>query len=428
MKISVIVPYYQAVEYVGAALQTVLGQALPEGMSLELIVVMDGPDPSGRALIEQTAPGAIILAHPVNRGPAAARNTGLRHATGDYLAFLDADDLWPEHKLMREWTLLQQPGPGGIMLEAVFGLNQQFTTDATGGMVCEIPEWIFLVGCGLYRSSLIARVGGFDESLLLAEDSDWFFRIWESTNHWLLRFEVALLYRQHGGSLTAHRDRVGPHLRAIHRSMMRRRRRTGQTRPLPPLLQPLRIRHPERRASILLSALRACWQWDGRWDQFILIAESTGANASNPEWTVHSEPRRTGDGKWEFGRDERLAGLTRDTLAPLAAGRLVLFARADHQDHAERIALQVAWHLLFPQVRMSFVARRSGSARSGWHRETSPHWSTLAVCCDALPDMPPPTPNMHHRLFQWYVAERKTGLEPALIPWELVRGPFGKPA
>jgi glycosyltransferase involved in cell wall biosynthesis len=100
--VSVIIPAYNAARYVGAAVESVLAQSY---RPLEVIVVDDGStDDTGGALGRYG--GAVRYVRQPNRGPAAARNLGIRAATGRWLAFLDADDQWLPDKLRIQATCL----------------------------------------------------------------------------------------------------------------------------------------------------------------------------------------------------------------------------------------------------------------------------------------------------------------------------------
>ncbi|WP_309647526.1 glycosyltransferase family 2 protein [Nocardioides sp.] len=93
-RVSVVVPVYDVEDYVEECLESVLAQ---EGVDLEVIVVDDGSRDSSAARVERfvTPGGPVRLVRTDNHGLGAARNEGVRHATGDYLAFVDSDDIVP---------------------------------------------------------------------------------------------------------------------------------------------------------------------------------------------------------------------------------------------------------------------------------------------------------------------------------------------
>ncbi|WP_018077009.1 glycosyltransferase family 2 protein [Thiobacillus denitrificans] len=92
--ISVVMPCHNAAPYVEEAIASVLQQTYPQ---VELVVVDDGSTDGSADIVERLAiahPGRVTVQHQTNSGPYAARNQGLAHARGNFVAFLDADDTW----------------------------------------------------------------------------------------------------------------------------------------------------------------------------------------------------------------------------------------------------------------------------------------------------------------------------------------------
>jgi glycosyltransferase involved in cell wall biosynthesis len=102
--VSVIIPAYNAADYIGVALASVFGQSYTD---FEVIVINDGSTDSERLeLAIGPYLSRIIYLKQQNRGPSAARNLGIQHARGEYLAFLDSDDSWlPEYLTNRSFGL-----------------------------------------------------------------------------------------------------------------------------------------------------------------------------------------------------------------------------------------------------------------------------------------------------------------------------------
>src|SRR5262245_45516231 len=94
--VSVIIPTYNAEQYIVGTLFSVIGQRRPGLIEVEILVVDDNSTDGTRSAAEAVAasyPAAIqVIRQQRNCGPAAARNRGLRHATGNFICFLDADD------------------------------------------------------------------------------------------------------------------------------------------------------------------------------------------------------------------------------------------------------------------------------------------------------------------------------------------------
>lgn len=102
-KVSVVMPCYNNAPYVRQAVDSILQQDYP---NIELIVVDDGSNDNSLEVLASYGERIKVVSQP-NQGPAAARNNGIRHATGDYIAFLDSDDLWLQGKLSAQLEFLK---------------------------------------------------------------------------------------------------------------------------------------------------------------------------------------------------------------------------------------------------------------------------------------------------------------------------------
>jgi glycosyltransferase involved in cell wall biosynthesis len=115
-RISVIIPCHNAAPYIGATIQSVLAQTLP---ATEILVVDDGSDDDSLAVLAGFGERLRVFSQP-NGGPAAARNQAISHATGDFIAFLDSDDLWEPEKLARQMAEFSAyPETGLVFSEAI---------------------------------------------------------------------------------------------------------------------------------------------------------------------------------------------------------------------------------------------------------------------------------------------------------------------
>lgn len=122
--VSVILPVYDRCHTVGAAIDSVLGQSWRD---LELIVVDDASSDAIADLMAGISDRRVrFLRRPANGGAAAARNTGLAHARGAFIAFQDSDDLWLPGKLALQMRLLgAQPNDVGVVVgqKILYGLG-----------------------------------------------------------------------------------------------------------------------------------------------------------------------------------------------------------------------------------------------------------------------------------------------------------------
>lgn len=185
--VSVIIIFFNAEQFIIEAIESVFAQTYP---SWELLLVDDGSNDGGGALAQQYArqwPDKVhYVTHAggVNRGMSASRNLGLQHACGDYIAFLDADDVWLPQKLERQVELLQARPEAGMVYAPV-----QWWFDWTGepadqgrdfvnrlnvepGTLAAPPSLVTAlleretatVMGGLLRRAAASQVGGFEVS------------------------------------------------------------------------------------------------------------------------------------------------------------------------------------------------------------------------------------------------------------------------
>ena len=152
-------------------------------------------------------------------GQSAARNRGVAVSTGDLVAFLDADDLWPEEKLERQVeTLRTRPD-----VDVLFGQVRQFDEPAR----LRPPQPGLLWGAMLVRRSTIDRVGPFSTEWRVGELMEWLFRAREAGLKELLTADVVLFRRLHEANMSRDEESRIDHARIIRRALARRRGGVG---------------------------------------------------------------------------------------------------------------------------------------------------------------------------------------------------------
>ncbi|HEX9246063.1 MAG TPA: glycosyltransferase [bacterium] len=225
--VSVIIPVLNGEYFIKDAVANVLSQNYP---ALELIIVDDGSTDRTGEIISQL-PCDIRYFKQDNGGPASARNRGIRDASGEFIAFLDVDDLWPENNLrVLVDELLRDPeievihGYGQLM-----GKNPETNNYEYIGSPKE--SFRYYIGAGVYRRSVFAKVGLFDTTLVFGEDTDWFNRAREG-NVRIKRIEdVTLLVRRHGRNMTHGKNLVELNaLRTLKKALDRKR--ANETHPI----------------------------------------------------------------------------------------------------------------------------------------------------------------------------------------------------
>lgn len=121
-KVSVILPVYNVEQFVTEAINSVLAQTYTD---FELIIIDDGSTDRSMTICQQFTDPRIKLIRQQNRGLAGARNTGIRHAQGEYLAFLDSDDLWLSEKLDKHVAHLDNSPNVGVSFSRSAFIDQK---------------------------------------------------------------------------------------------------------------------------------------------------------------------------------------------------------------------------------------------------------------------------------------------------------------
>ena len=176
--ISVVIPAYNSSRTLLEALESVRGQTYP---AYEVIVVDDGSEPDEAKAVEEAARGCTVIRLPTNRGPSVARNRGVARATGEWVAFLDSDDLWLPRKLeLQVGHLNTHPG-----CRAVHCSVRRLGHDGEGSIhikravtfedLVEFPCPVFPSAVLMHRETLF-DVGLFDPTKRCCEDLDLFLR------------------------------------------------------------------------------------------------------------------------------------------------------------------------------------------------------------------------------------------------------------
>ncbi|MGE0598729.1 MAG: glycosyltransferase family 2 protein [Dehalococcoidia bacterium] len=195
--VSVIIPVYNGAQYLTEALESVRSQ---DYEPLEIIVADDGSTDDS-AVIAESFPGVRCLRLP-KCGVSRARNLAIEQASGEWLAFLDADDIWLPGKLAAQVAAgRDSDGPELIL------------THQTHRFEIAVPEWFrgprdgspslgFEPSSWLVRRSAFLAVGPFDETRTLGEDTDWYLRAMDSGVRNVHLAESFVIRRVHGQSTT----------------------------------------------------------------------------------------------------------------------------------------------------------------------------------------------------------------------------------
>lgn len=200
--VSVVIAVYNGERFIADAIRSALQQTRPV---LEIIVVDDGSTDATAAVVSGF-PDVMLLQQP-NAGPSAARNRAIGIARGEYIAPLDADDMWPADRLDIMGSVLDNEPH----VAAVVGLQQLRVEPGV-----PIPSWVpngdvdaargedlaRPTGSMLTRRSAFDAIGVFDEELRHGEDTDWYLRAQDAGLEIRSIQDIVLIRRIHGGNLT----------------------------------------------------------------------------------------------------------------------------------------------------------------------------------------------------------------------------------
>lgn len=249
--VSVVIPTYNHARYVCEALESVFAQTCQD---YEVIVINDGsPDNTAAVLRPWAESGKIRYLEQLNAGQGAARNRGLSEARGEFVAFLDDDDVWPADKLAWQIASLREH-PNWVMVAGSDGHvesdgSRREPDAASGAVSLHTVDTIFehnrlgSPGQVLIRRSTLDAVGGFDPAIWGCDDLDLWLRL-AARGPVALVEKNALYYRRHATNASHAAERM-------FWNAMRAARKNS------PLVS------PARRASAWRGMLRCAYHYSG---------------------------------------------------------------------------------------------------------------------------------------------------------------------
>jgi glycosyltransferase involved in cell wall biosynthesis len=217
MRVSVVIPVHNGEKYLAQAIDSVLAQTHRD---LELLVIDDGSTDGSRAVMDRYAryDARIRILSQANRGVSAAGNLGFAEARGEWVARLDADDIFLPEKLERQIAFIKRNpdvrivGTLGYFINCAgktLGLvntDGPFTRVQFEQMAARGEPVFFVHSSTLMHRKAVLEIGGYREQFVQAEDIDLWLRMAEK-GHLLQKMpEPLILYRLHGESLTMKRN------------------------------------------------------------------------------------------------------------------------------------------------------------------------------------------------------------------------------
>ena len=206
--ISVIIPTYNAERTILETITSVQKQTFSD---FELLLINDGSSDRTLELLQNISDERLQIFSYENAGVSVARNRGIAHATGEVIAFLDADDLWTPDKLELQVAALQQHPQAGVAYSWTYIMDEK-------GKSFHVDESIFFEGdvyvnllvrnfiCSgsnsLIRRQAIESVGEFDPTLTHGEDWEFYLRL-AADWPFVVVPKAQILYRQTSGSASS---------------------------------------------------------------------------------------------------------------------------------------------------------------------------------------------------------------------------------
>ncbi|GAB3637401.1 hypothetical protein GCM10027422_29910 [Hymenobacter arcticus] len=214
--VSVIMPAYNAAAHLAATIESVQSQTYPHW---ELVIVDDGSTDDTRNIVQRYAAHdeRIRYIYQSNARQGRARNNGLKHATGRYIAFLDADDLWLPHKLAVQVPFLEESGADLIFSDTYVFEHQHELTANSERMHVPAQAYAGPAGLELFlahnripiltvlcKRQVLEAVGGFTENQLIqnAEDYHLWLKLLLQDYQLLGTSQVLAAYRVHSNSVS----------------------------------------------------------------------------------------------------------------------------------------------------------------------------------------------------------------------------------
>ncbi|CAN5513579.1 hypothetical protein BH10ACI3_BH10ACI3_21940 [soil metagenome] len=210
--VSVVIPNYNYAQYLSEAINSVLDQTYPD---VEIIVVDDGSSDASKEILLSYG-NRIETVLQQNQGVAAARNNGVKASSGEFIAFLDADDLWGAEKTEKQVNCFRNDEKLGLVHVGVSEIDSNGNSigdKLEGGEGKMWQELLLFSGKGILGGgsgvmmprTIFDEVGGFDERLSTSADWDLYFQISSRFEVGFVR-EPLLKYRVHNSNMHANID------------------------------------------------------------------------------------------------------------------------------------------------------------------------------------------------------------------------------
>lgn len=222
-KVSVVVPTYNRAKLLLLAIKSIQNQT---HQNIEIIIVDDCSTDQTEEYVGNIKDWRIIyIKHEKNLGGSAARNTGIKYATGTFIGFLDSDDQWLPDKLMKQLAVFEKNSQIGVVYTGVSMVNEdrvirEIVPHLKGGIFPSLIEFncIDTTSSVLVKKELLEKIEGFDASLPSCQDWDLYLRLSQITKFDFVD-ESLVLFNQHLGEriTTNNRAVIGGHFQIYNK-------------------------------------------------------------------------------------------------------------------------------------------------------------------------------------------------------------------
>ena len=431
--VSVIIPSYNAAQFLPDAVASVRAQGYNP---IEIVIVDDGSTDNTAEMIPSFG-NDIRYVRQTNAGPAAARNRGLGEARGEWIAFLDADDLWPADKLRVQAARLEADASLDVVLGRVQYRHEpgvektDIRYEGPGDTLVNVH-----LGSGLYRRTAFDKVGLFNPALRFSEDHDWFLRARELGVRITILRDVTLLYRLHGKNMTRTEPTGDYNLLKVLKASLDRRRAlgSGQVSPVP------RFAECDEANRNLVSCIVPSWNYgkyigqalqsilDQTWPRKEIIVIDDGSTDDSSQVAHRAAPQAV-----VYFQPNAGQGAARNRGVELAKGKFLAFLDADDLWFPETLSLQMAafekdstLDMVFGQVEQFCSPELSAGEKVKWGNVggvmRAHHAGAMLIRRESFLRVGPfPTQRRMGEFVEWYALARDKGLREVMLSDVLLR-------
>lgn len=200
MKISVIIPMYNAENTIVTALDSIKNQTYK--CDYEIIIINDGSNDNSKKIVEEyilkNTDLDITLVNQTNSGVSKTRNEGLKRAKGEYIALLDSDDEWLPEKIEKQMSVFEENSYIDLLgtnrndehFKNFLGFKFNYLTKISSKLL--LLKTFLVTPSVIFKNKILSNIGFFDENQRFAEEGDYWIRICNKNNCYLLNESLVI--------------------------------------------------------------------------------------------------------------------------------------------------------------------------------------------------------------------------------------------